>query len=213
MTRKNRITKPHYTSGNDYVVILRWMVTPTPVGLGLRGTPLILFALIYGFSRDNASHYFGGNQYAAHWCGCSTRSIQRALTELIEQNLVIELGGYRQGIRRGKKYAANLEEIERLLDDHPITQETEEADYPEAMILSRDSLSGDEMSRDILSLNHMTNLTLTGDKLSHLYIRDKSIDNKTDKTSSTTENESSGVLDAKIAKIPLSDYDLVMHHV
>lgn len=42
--------------------------------LGLKGSELVAYALIYGFSQDGESWFTGSAQYVADWCGIDRRN-------------------------------------------------------------------------------------------------------------------------------------------
>lgn len=69
---------------NTYIVIQSWMVTE----LDLKGTELIVYATIYGFSQDGESRFKGSRQYLAKWCNGTTRSVQTALNSLVDRGLI-----------------------------------------------------------------------------------------------------------------------------
>ena len=69
---------------NTYITIQSWMITD----LDLKGTELIVFATIYGFSQDGESRFKGSRQYLAEWCNGTTRSVQTALNSLVEKGLI-----------------------------------------------------------------------------------------------------------------------------
>ena len=58
--------------------------------LGLKGVPLNVYAIIYGFSQDGASEYTGSLQYLCDFCGgVSKPTIIKALKELTEADFII----------------------------------------------------------------------------------------------------------------------------
>lgn len=69
---------------NTYITIQSWMITD----LDLKGTELIVYATIYGFSQDGESRFKGSRQYLAEWCNGTTRSVQTALNSLVEKGLI-----------------------------------------------------------------------------------------------------------------------------
>jgi hypothetical protein len=56
--------------------------------LDLKGTELIVYATIFGFSQDGESRFKGSRQYLAEWCNGTTRSVQTALNSLVEKGLI-----------------------------------------------------------------------------------------------------------------------------
>lgn len=53
-----------------YVVLRPFMVEE----LGLKGSELVAYALIYGFSQDGESRFTGSAQHVADWCGIARRN-------------------------------------------------------------------------------------------------------------------------------------------
>lgn len=53
-----------------YVVLRPFMVEE----LGLKGSELVAYALIYGFSQDGESWFTGPARYVADWCGIARRN-------------------------------------------------------------------------------------------------------------------------------------------
>ena len=69
---------------NTYITIQSWMITD----LDLKGTELLVYATIFGFSQDGESRFKGSRQYLAEWCNGTTRSVQTALNSLVERGLI-----------------------------------------------------------------------------------------------------------------------------
>lgn len=69
--------------------------------LGLRGTELIIYALLYSFTKGEESYYYGSLRWLADSCGVSLRSVQRAVKKLSEYGL-IEIT--EKGIRCDEEY-------------------------------------------------------------------------------------------------------------
>lgn len=66
-----------------------YMITESMLDLGLRGTELNLFAVIYGFSQRGGGCCYLKQDELAKWCGVTTRqTINSALKSLIEKGLV-----------------------------------------------------------------------------------------------------------------------------
>lgn len=71
---------------DNYIVILDFMVKD----LKLKGSELLVYSLIYGFSQDGESKYFGSRKYIAKWFNCSLPTIDKALNGLLEKKLIIK---------------------------------------------------------------------------------------------------------------------------
>lgn len=70
---------------NSYTAIQGWMVEE----LGLTGNKLLAYAIIYGFSQDGESKFYGGIPYLKKWLGLThDRDAIRVLNELVDAGLV-----------------------------------------------------------------------------------------------------------------------------
>ena len=72
----------------SYVVLRPFMVEE----LGLKGSELVAYALIYGFSQDGESWFTGSAQYVADWCGIARRNAINVLRKLTDKGLVEKVG-------------------------------------------------------------------------------------------------------------------------
>lgn len=70
----------------SYITIMGWMVNI----LDLKGSELLVYALIYGFSQDGESKYYGSRKYIAEWFNCSLPTIDKALNGLLEKGYIIK---------------------------------------------------------------------------------------------------------------------------
>lgn len=71
-----------------YIVIQEWMLE-----LGLSGSELLAYALIYGFCQDGESDFHGSAAYVARWCGVSREWAVRILGKLVDIGLIVRKGG------------------------------------------------------------------------------------------------------------------------
>lgn len=71
-------------NSRSHIVIQGWMVTD----LKLKGNELIVYAIIYGFSQDNESLFYGSRSYLAEWCNVSLPTIDSALKGLLDKKLI-----------------------------------------------------------------------------------------------------------------------------
>lgn len=69
---------------HQYVVIQDWMLDIPE----LKGSKLIVFALIYGFSQDGESWFTGSASYIAKWCKCSKKQVYNILRDLVSDGLL-----------------------------------------------------------------------------------------------------------------------------
>lgn len=69
----------------DFITILAWMKH-----LKASLVEKMVFAIIYGFSKDRRIDFRGSRQYLADWCECSTKTIDRALASLCDAGYIIK---------------------------------------------------------------------------------------------------------------------------
>lgn len=69
---------------NTYITIQSFMINE----LNLKGNELIVYAIIYGFSQDSKSAYYGGVQYLADWCNVSRQAVSKILSTLVTGGLI-----------------------------------------------------------------------------------------------------------------------------
>lgn len=70
----------------NYITIPGWMVNK----LNLKGTSLIIYALIYGFCQDESSCYKGSLQYLQEWSNATRQGVSGTLKKLIQDKLIIK---------------------------------------------------------------------------------------------------------------------------
>lgn len=68
-----------------YFVVHKWMASE----LGLKGTDLFVYAIVYGFTQIEEQSFFGTRRYLAEFIGVSIPTIQRSLDSLVESGLLI----------------------------------------------------------------------------------------------------------------------------
>lgn len=69
---------------NNYLTIQGWMLTD----LHLKGSDLILYALIYGFTQDGESEFNGSISYMEQWAGITRKSVYNSLERLQAAGLI-----------------------------------------------------------------------------------------------------------------------------
>lgn len=79
----------------DSIVIHEWMITK----LRLKGTELLVYAAVYGFSQNGNSMFTGSRKYLADWCNCSTRCIDYALKSLTDRGHLVKYTRTVNGVR------------------------------------------------------------------------------------------------------------------
>jgi hypothetical protein len=69
---------------NSYFIIHDWMLEE----LKLKGNDLILFAIIYSFSKSGSFCFNGGREYLAEKSGISIRNLQYMLNSFVESKII-----------------------------------------------------------------------------------------------------------------------------
>lgn len=88
----------------NYYQIQGWMINR----LGLKGVPLNVYAIIYGFSQDGETEYTGSLQYLCDFCGgVSKPTIIKALSELVEAKYIFKREEFINGVKFNR-YKVNL---------------------------------------------------------------------------------------------------------
>ena len=94
----------------NYYQIQGWMINR----LGLKGVPLNVYAIIYGFSQDGENEYTGSLQYLCDFCGgVSKPTIINALKSLVEAGYLIRREEFINGVQFNR-YKANLPLLKNL---------------------------------------------------------------------------------------------------
>ncbi|MFN8579299.1 MAG: helix-turn-helix domain-containing protein [Candidatus Sericytochromatia bacterium] len=68
----------------NYINIQGWMINE----LNLKGNELILYAIIYGFSQDGQSEFFGSVRYIAEALQISTRTSAQLIRNLLDKKFI-----------------------------------------------------------------------------------------------------------------------------
>lgn len=100
MMRKNSI------NNSDFIVIQAPMVTK----LNLSGNNLIIFALIYGFTKDNHHKFQGSIDYISKWTNLSKQSVITILTTLTKNGLLNKFEEVINGVKFCY-YTTNYDEL------------------------------------------------------------------------------------------------------
>ena len=80
---------------DNYFLISGWMVNR----LNLKGVPLQVFSIIYGFSQDGEGSFTGSLQYLCDFTNSSKNTILKALKELTEKGYVAKTENIINGVR------------------------------------------------------------------------------------------------------------------
>lgn len=103
---------------DNFVVIQGWMVNE----LNLKGNDLLVFALIYGFTRDGRTKFASGRNYIAESFNISLPTVDKALQNLIALNYIIKIPCENQADT--DKYYANISSKETLSPENISSKET-----------------------------------------------------------------------------------------
>lgn len=79
--------KTHMKNEN-YINIQGWMINE----LKLKGNELVLYAIIYGFSQDGQSEYFGSQRYISVAMGVSLPTTNKLINKLLLKKLIQRTG-------------------------------------------------------------------------------------------------------------------------
>lgn len=79
-----KVDRPLKINEYNNIVIHGWMRTI----LDLKSSELLVYAIIYGFSQDGESEFYGSRQYLADCVGCSVKTIERVLNNLVDTQLI-----------------------------------------------------------------------------------------------------------------------------
>ena len=82
-------------NADSYIVVQGWMITE----LNLKGNELLVFAIIHGFSQDNAGEFTGSLQYLADWTNSSKRWCIKSLQALVDKGLLIKKEIWLEGVK------------------------------------------------------------------------------------------------------------------
>lgn len=96
-------------ASDNHITIDGWMINE----LNLKGSELIIYALIYGFSQDGQSEFYGSRSYMAGWCNASLPTIDKALNDLILKGFILKRTEKINNITFNR-YKANLEVVKKL---------------------------------------------------------------------------------------------------
>lgn len=79
-----------------YFTISRWMVSE----LNLASNDLLVYAIIYGFSQDGESRFYGSIKYICENTGLSRRAVINILNRLVEGKLIDKESEVLNGVKR-----------------------------------------------------------------------------------------------------------------
>lgn len=94
---------------DNFYLIGGWMINR----LGLKGTALQVFAIVYGFSQDGEGIFSGSLQYLCDFTNASKPTIIKALKELVDAGLLIKGERLENGVRQCT-YQVSQEVVKKL---------------------------------------------------------------------------------------------------
>ena len=102
---------------DNYIVIQGWMVTE----LGLKGSELIVYALIYGFSQTENQVFSGSLQYLADWTNCTKQGVIKTLKSLIEKGYIAKNEKLINSVKFCEYYATKFNRVLNKIE-YPVKQ-------------------------------------------------------------------------------------------
>ncbi len=99
-------------SDDNYCVIFGWMCN----GLKLNSNELLVYAVVYGFSQDGESRFYGGRGFLARTLNISKPTVDKALSSLCEKGFIHRIETERNGVKF-HEYFADLQVVKNLY--HP----------------------------------------------------------------------------------------------
>lgn len=78
----------------SYITVEKWMAQK----LDLRGNELLVYAVIYGFSQDGESKYYGSRRYISEFLNMSLSTVDRILANLVKDKLITKEVETKNGI-------------------------------------------------------------------------------------------------------------------
>lgn len=157
----------HSIRPEEYLVISAFMIHE----LALKGVKLMVYAMIYGYSKNKAGCFYGSIPWLASWLSASVEGVRVALKELEAEGLILQVGKHRQGSHETKKFIVNQEIVDRIL-----TGQNEQETSPQ-------KIRGEEISPLKSVGDHPKNLGVTpqkiwGDNIYNLVNKLRDINNK-----------------------------------
>mgnify|MGYP003293079402 FL=1 len=83
---------------NNFFVVHGWMINQ----LGLKGTELQIYAIIYGFSQAKDTEFTGSLQYLSDWVGLTRANTLTRLKSLVEKGLLVKTDIFTNGVKTCK---------------------------------------------------------------------------------------------------------------
>ena len=126
----------------NYFVVKGWMINR----LNLKGSELLIYSIIYGFSQDGESEFSGSLKYLSEFTGLSRSTVITALKMLVDKKLLIRRDEQINGILL-PKYKINLDVVNCTGSTKIILPRTESTPYN--IVDNIDTPSINSISKDI----------------------------------------------------------------
>lgn len=78
-----------------FAVVFGWMISE----LELKGTELLIYAIIYGYSQEENNTFRGSLQYLADWTGSTKQSVINNLKSLVEKGYIEKIERINNGVK------------------------------------------------------------------------------------------------------------------
>ncbi len=97
------------TDNSKFYVIQKWMINK----LNLKGLDLLIYAIIYGYSQDGDSEFFGSLTYLSEMTGSTKRGVIKSLSNLLENGYIFKNEIITNNIKC-VKYSVNTKKIAEM---------------------------------------------------------------------------------------------------
>lgn len=101
-----------YIRNENYIFIGGWMINE----LHLKGTELLVYAIIYSFTQAENQVFSGSLKYLAEWTNSSKQTVQNNLKSLVEKGLIQKNSRVINGVNFVEYYTNNLDGVYKKFD-------------------------------------------------------------------------------------------------
>lgn len=143
---------------NNYYVVHGWMIN----GMGLKGNPLLVFSVIFGFSQDGSSTYKGSLKYMQSSTNASKNTVMNSLIFLEENNFIIKKSEIRNNIKFNE-YSHNDPVVQKMT--HPGSIKKQPGSENEQPGGSENAPQGGSENAPNITINNNTNLDSKEEKV------------------------------------------------
>lgn len=114
-----------------YFIVHKWMHTD----LKLKGSELLVFAIVYGFSYNGENTYNGSLKWIAETAGISKRQAINTLKSLVNQKLLQKTEIFKFNVKFCE-YSVNNKEIEKRRYEAKIERRNEKIENTEIKVIN-----------------------------------------------------------------------------